>query len=188
MGDHVTGMTTVAGILARAARARAHRRGQLVETSLLRTGMYCLGWDLGIQLRFGKLARHLAPHRDDEPDGELLPRPATAAGSGCSGSRPTASGRLLPAIDRPDLGDDERFATARDRRHNAGRSSPRSTRCSPRVPATSGPSASTRHDVWWAPVQHRAEVVADPQAIAAGAFVDVPAGDGAPPTAPSPRP
>ena len=35
------------------------------------------------------------------------------------------------------------------------------------------------HEVWWAPVQTPAEVVADPTAEAAGAFVDVPTADGA---------
>ena len=34
-----------------------------------------------------------------------------------------------------------------------------------------------QHDVWWAPVNTPAEVVVDPQAVAAGAFVDVPGGD-----------
>ena len=34
------------------------------------------------------------------------------------------------------------------------------------------------HDVWWAPVNTADDVLADPQAIAAGAFVDVPAGAG----------
>ena len=35
-----------------------------------------------------------------------------------------------------------------------------------------------RRCVWWAPVQTPAEVIADPQATAAGAFVDVPLADG----------
>ena len=47
--------TTVAGILAALLERERTGRGQLVETSLLRTGIYCVGWDLGIQLRFGKL-------------------------------------------------------------------------------------------------------------------------------------
>jgi crotonobetainyl-CoA:carnitine CoA-transferase CaiB-like acyl-CoA transferase len=34
------------------------------------------------------------------------------------------------------------------------------------------------HDVWWAPVNTAEDVVNDPQAIAAGAFVDVPDGLG----------
>jgi crotonobetainyl-CoA:carnitine CoA-transferase CaiB-like acyl-CoA transferase len=32
--------------------------------------------------------------------------------------------------------------------------------------------------MWWAPIQSTEEVVADPQAVAAGAFVDVPMPDG----------
>ena len=34
-----------------------------------------------------------------------------------------------------------------------------------------------REDVWWAPVRHAHEVVADPQARAAGGFVTVPMDD-----------
>jgi crotonobetainyl-CoA:carnitine CoA-transferase CaiB-like acyl-CoA transferase len=37
-----------------------------------------------------------------------------------------------------------------------------------------------REGMWWAPLQSTDEVVRDPQAIAAGSFVDVPR-DGAPP-------
>lgn len=35
--------------------------------------------------------------------------------------------------------------------------------------------------MWWAPVLTPAEVVADPQAHAVGAFVEVPSRDGEPP-------
>ena len=37
------------------------------------------------------------------------------------------------------------------------------------------------HDVWWAPINTVAEVIEDPQAIAAGAFVDMPLVEGEPP-------
>ena len=55
MGDHVTAITAVAGILAALLERERTGRGQLVEVSLLRTGIYSVGWDLGIQARFGKL-------------------------------------------------------------------------------------------------------------------------------------
>ena len=58
--------------------------------------------------------------------------------------------------------------------------SPCSTSCSPRGHSTSGPRRFDAHDVWWAPVNTPDEVVVDPQAIAAGAFVDVPGGSGSP--------
>jgi crotonobetainyl-CoA:carnitine CoA-transferase CaiB-like acyl-CoA transferase len=88
--------------------------------------------------------------------------------------------KLCEAIDRPDLLTDERFSSARGRRHDAA----------VLVELLDGVFAQwtrdelterfDRHDVWWAPVNTPAEVLADPQAIAAGAFVDVPAGEGAP--------
>ena len=37
------------------------------------------------------------------------------------------------------------------------------------------------NDVWWAPINTIADVVVDPQAVAAGAFVDMPVVDGEPP-------
>ena len=56
LGDHVTGLATTSGVLAALVERERSGRGQVVETSLLRTGMYCLGWDLGLQMRFGKAA------------------------------------------------------------------------------------------------------------------------------------
>jgi crotonobetainyl-CoA:carnitine CoA-transferase CaiB-like acyl-CoA transferase len=53
VGDHVTGITTAAGIVAALFHRERTGRGQLVETSLLRAGIYCLGWDHSILLRFG---------------------------------------------------------------------------------------------------------------------------------------
>src|SRR5205085_8004778 len=49
-GDHTTAIATVAGILGALIERGRTGRGRLVETSLPRTGMYCIGWDLGIQL------------------------------------------------------------------------------------------------------------------------------------------
>src|SRR6185369_8650188 len=59
-GDHVTAITTVSGILAALFERERSGRGRIVETSLLRTGAYCLGWDLGIQLSFGKIREPVA--------------------------------------------------------------------------------------------------------------------------------
>ena len=180
MGDHITATTTVAGILAALLDRERTGRGQLVETSLLRTGIYNLGWDLGIQMRFGK-------NTSAQPrTNELNPMcNCYRAGDGrwfwlLGVEADRLWPKLCAALDRSDLMSDERFADARGRRHHA--------------PELVGEldaifAASTRdeltqifdgHDVWWAPVNTLAEVLTDPQAIAAGAFVDVPAGEGAP--------
>ena len=180
MGDHVTGMTTVAGILAALLERERTGQGQLVEASLLRTGIYNVGWDLGIQMRFGK-------------NGAVQPRTnemnpmcnCYAAGDGrWFWLLGVEADRLWPklcvAIERTDLLTDERFSTARARRHN----------CTELIGLLDELfAAETRdeltakfdaEDVWWAPVNTPAEVLTDPQAIASGAFVDVPEGAGAP--------
>ncbi|MBV1904983.1 MAG: CoA transferase, partial [Pseudomonadales bacterium] len=56
MGDHMTGVTTVAGIMGALFERERSGKGKLVEASLLRTGIFMLGSDLSTQLHFGRLA------------------------------------------------------------------------------------------------------------------------------------
>src|SRR5271156_2194025 len=56
IGDHITGLAAVAGLLAAVMEQRATGKGRVVEVSLLRTGAYVLGWDLGLQMALGKVA------------------------------------------------------------------------------------------------------------------------------------
>jgi crotonobetainyl-CoA:carnitine CoA-transferase CaiB-like acyl-CoA transferase len=179
-GDHITGITTLAGILAALLEREKTGRGQLVETSLLRTGIYCLGWDLGIQARYDKLVGVLT--RDIEINPMVN---SYEAGDGLwfwllGVESDRAFPKVCAAIDRLDLLDDERFADARGRRKNAtvvittlDEEFAKHTRAE-LVERFDG------HDVWWAPVNTPADVLVDPQAVAAGAFVDVPEGAGAP--------
>jgi crotonobetainyl-CoA:carnitine CoA-transferase CaiB-like acyl-CoA transferase len=180
MGDHITGMTTVAGILAALLERERSGRGQLVEASLLRSGIYSVGWDLGIQLRFGK-------------NGAVQPRTSEmnpmcncyVAGDGrWFWLLGVEADRLWPklcvAIDRTDLLTDERFSTARGRRHQATELVDLLDAVFAAMTRDELTARFDREDVWWAPVNTPAEVLVDPQAIAAGAFVDVPAGQGAP--------
>jgi len=177
MGDHVTAITAVAGVLAALLEREQTGRGQLVEISLLRTGIYSVGWDLGIQARFDKL-------------GSVQPR-TTELNPMCNCYRSgddrwfwllgVEADRLWPklcvALARPDLADDERYATARARRHHAAELVAELDVIFARSTRDQLTAAFDVHDVWWAPVNTPAEVLADPQAIAAGAFVDVPAGE-----------
>ena len=43
IGDHITGLAALAGILAAVLEQRQTGRGRVVEVSLLRTGAYVLG-------------------------------------------------------------------------------------------------------------------------------------------------
>lgn len=64
-GDHVTALATLSGILAALHERHATGRGRLVESSLLRAGVYTISWDLALQLRYGEVVT--AQPRDDRP-------------------------------------------------------------------------------------------------------------------------
>ena len=100
--------------------ASAPGDGGLVATSLLRTGMYTLGWDIGVMLRFGKR------EGTRSQGGQSRRRWSTAT------DQPMAAGiwlllleadrhwpNLVAALDRADLAADERFVDARSRRRNS---------------------------------------------------------------------
>ena len=178
-GDHTTGITLAAGILAKLVERERTGRGGLVATSLLRTGMYTLGWEIGIMLRFGKLEGTRSARAQPGAAGELL-------------SHGRRSGHLAAAVGgRPPLAQPAgRARSARPRRRRAlrRRSRPSSTqrrhrrrarRRVRRVGRTSRLVARfDEHDVWWAPINSITDVIADPQAIASGAFVDMTPRDG----------
>jgi crotonobetainyl-CoA:carnitine CoA-transferase CaiB-like acyl-CoA transferase len=87
---------------------------------------------------------------------------------------------LAKAVGRPEWSTDEPFASGRGRRKHAVEV----------IAAMDAAFAERSRDewferfdaegVWFAPVHAPADVVEDPQALAVGAFVDVPAGEGAP--------
>lgn len=66
-GDHMTAITTVAGVLAALHERQSTGRGRLVETSLIRAGAYAISWDLALQLRYGEV--QTAQPRNDRPAG-----------------------------------------------------------------------------------------------------------------------
>jgi crotonobetainyl-CoA:carnitine CoA-transferase CaiB-like acyl-CoA transferase len=178
-GDHITAMTTVAGICAALLERERTGVGQLVETSLLRTGIWCLGWDLAIEMRFGKRAPTTPRDQAFNP----MTNAYRARDDrwfwllGVEGDRLWPD--LLVAIDVPAIAADERFGDARGRRKNAR----------DLVAALDAVFLARDRDewaqrfdaagVWWAPVNTTTEVLVDEQAIAAGAYVDVPEGAGA---------
>jgi crotonobetainyl-CoA:carnitine CoA-transferase CaiB-like acyl-CoA transferase len=179
VGDHITAITTAAGILGALFQRERTGEGQLVETSLLATGIYCLGWDLGTQLRFGKLAPSVPRTEQSNP---MINSYRAADGTwfwllGVEADRLWP--KLLRAIDREAWGSDERFRTARDRRYNASELIASLDELFATETRDTWTVRFDEHDVWWAPVNTAVDVIDDPQAQAAGAFVDVAAGAGA---------
>jgi crotonobetainyl-CoA:carnitine CoA-transferase CaiB-like acyl-CoA transferase len=173
IGDHITGLATLSGILAAVLEQRATGAGRVVEVSLLRTGAYVLGWDLGIQMAMGKVAGAEPRDRNQAP---LMNPYLTADGrwfffTGLEAARHLPA--VLRALDRPDLFDDPRFADAKSiRKHRS------------EVIAVLDEIIATRsldewaerfdaEGAWWAPAQTPAEVVEDPQFLANHGLVEV---------------
>lgn len=178
VGDHITGITTVSGIVAALFARTRTGKGMLVETSLLRTGIFALASDMATQMHFGKLSSTPPRDRADEPtrnfyktsDGEwlmLIPR----------GNR-TDFGDICKAVGHPEILDDPRFKTPIDRKENAAVMVKMFDDAIARRTLAEWGRIFDDADLVWAPVLHPKDVVADPQAHASGSFIDVPDGQG----------
>jgi crotonobetainyl-CoA:carnitine CoA-transferase CaiB-like acyl-CoA transferase len=178
MGDHTAGMTLAGGVSAALLARERTGRGQLVSTSLLRVGLYVLGWDTNAALRLGIEAAPMT--RAWTPNPVIS---AYRAGDGrwfwllgLQGQRHWPD--LVRAIERPEWLEDPRFATMKARReHVTELVALLDELFATRTLAEWG-EAFDRAGMWWAPVQSTTEVIADPQAEAAGAWVDVPVAEG----------
>lgn len=183
VGDHITGMATAMGVVAALFDRTRTGRGRVVETSLFGTGMYAVSWDLGIQLTLGRLSSLRARHHTPTP---LVNSYRAADGRwfyliGLEATRHFP--HLAAAIERPDLLDDDRFASS----GSIARHAEELIAMLDDVFATRSldewAERFDEHDVWWAPCQTPAEVADDPQAHALDAFVptDDPSADPATP-------
>jgi crotonobetainyl-CoA:carnitine CoA-transferase CaiB-like acyl-CoA transferase len=181
MGDHVTGITMASGVLAKLLERERTGVGGLVATSLLRAGMYTMAWDIGIQLRFDRRESTRTRERSKAP---LINCYQASDGRGfwlllLEADRHWP--KLIAALGRDDLAADERFADARARNVNSVELVAALDEAFATVPYAELVAAFDAHDVWWAPINSIPDVIADPQANAAGGFVDMSPRDGAPP-------
>ena len=119
MGDNVTAIALVAGILGALVNRGHTGRGQLVSTSLLRTGMFCESMELSAFLALGKV---MSPPSRTRPQNPLMN--SYRAGDdkwlwliGAEAERHWEP--IVKALGATELLADERFKTSRDRRRNA---------------------------------------------------------------------
>jgi crotonobetainyl-CoA:carnitine CoA-transferase CaiB-like acyl-CoA transferase len=179
VGDHTTALAALAGLLAAVLEQRQTGKGRVVEVSLLRTGSYVLGWDLGIQLALGKVA---GPEPRDRNQAPLLNAYRTADDRwffflGLEADRHLPS--VCRALGRPDLLDDPRFSSASALRRHRGEVIAILDEIVATRSLTEWARRFDAEGVWWAPVTSPAEVVADPQLIANDGFVEIPGPSGA---------
>jgi crotonobetainyl-CoA:carnitine CoA-transferase CaiB-like acyl-CoA transferase len=172
-GDHVTALATVSGILAAVYERQTTGKGRMVEASLLRAGVYALGWDTSIHLRYGESTT--AQPRAQRPAAVsgyfrtaddryvcVAPRgpacvPAVLRGLGL--------GHLLedPATTPPyaDLETVRRVRALVDAAFS-------------KLTLEEAGAMLTRGDLIWAPMSTLDDVIVDPQIRAAGCFVATP--------------
>jgi crotonobetainyl-CoA:carnitine CoA-transferase CaiB-like acyl-CoA transferase len=178
IGDHTTSMATASGILAALFERQRTGKGRLVEASLIRAGIYAAGSDTAVQLKYGKLGSTKSRHESvaplsnffkakDETWFVIVPRQGSVDWQA-----------VCRVIGKPELETDERFANPKGRRANAAQL----------VDILDAAFAEHDLDYWrakldaedmiWAPLMKPGDVANDPQAKAAGAFVEVPEHDG----------
>jgi crotonobetainyl-CoA:carnitine CoA-transferase CaiB-like acyl-CoA transferase len=174
MGDHGAGIAMAAGICAALVHRARTGRGQLVSTSLLRHGIYTIGFDLNTALRLGvpiavatreTMANPtINSYRDRDGRWFWL--------IGLEAERHWPD--LARAVGHPEWTDDPRFATPTARRRHCGELVALLDEIFATRSLAEWAEVFDREGLWWAPVQTVDEVLADPQAWAAGAFVEVP--------------
>jgi crotonobetainyl-CoA:carnitine CoA-transferase CaiB-like acyl-CoA transferase len=170
MGDAICALATVSATLAAVVERQATGCGRLVETSLIRAGVYAIGWDFSIQLKWGKLASQRTREDTFNPISNFF---KTADGRWL-GIFPRDGrdelGHVLKALEREDLKDDPRFAGRASREHVAEMVAELDAAFA-RFTLEEIGGRLTAADMIWAPVQTPRETVADPLAQAAGCFV-----------------
>ena len=179
MGDEVCALATSSAVLAAVVARAKTGFGRHVETSLLRAGVFANGWNTSIQLKWGKLAATRSRREQFNPLTNFWP---TADGQWlCTVTRAGANdwASITAAAGRPELMEDPRFLTGRDRTKNVAALVEELDAGFSTLTREEAGARLTAADVVWAPMQTPAQVAADPFAQAAGCFVEIEDGSGA---------
>jgi len=180
MGDHMTGSNAAGAISAALFHRERTGEGQKVAVSLTRIGVYMMGWDVNTQLRAN--LPPMPPH-----DRLHAPNPLINSYRDSEGRwfwlLMLQGDRHWPDFVRalgnpPELSEDPRFVDILGRRDNAAALAGVLDTILAGRPLREWAHVFDANDVWFAPVQSVAEVVADPVIRAAGAFVEVASPDG----------
>ena len=173
IGDHITGLAALAGVLAAVMEQRQTGVGRVVEVSLLRTGTYVLGLGPRHPDGAGQGGRRRAappqPGAADEPVPHR--RRSLVLLHRARGGPPPAGGVPRARSARPA----RRPPLRQRRRHPPNRTEVIAILDELVAQRTLDEWAERfdREGVWWAPAQTPAEVVADPQLIANHGFVEL---------------
>ncbi len=176
-GDHVTALATLSGVLAALHERASTGRGRLVEASLMRAGVYALGWDTAIHLRYGQ-APTAQPRRDRPSAVAGFFRTADARWFCVVPRGPKCFAAMMALIGRPELAQDPRYAPPIADLERVRELRAMVDETFARLTLAQAGERLTAADVIWAPMASLAELTADAQAEAAGCFVTTPDGWG----------
>lgn len=179
MGDHPTGSSASAAVCAALFSRERTGQGQLVTTSLVRQGVYTIGFDLSITLGWGD---HIGIGRREQMGNPAMNNYVAGDGRAFWLIGQEAERHWPPltrVVGRPQWQTDERFATAMGRRENAAELiAELDAIFATRSLSEWAEIFDTEPDMFWAPVNEIDDVLVDEQVHAAGAFVTVPEKDG----------
>ena len=178
LGDNVTAITIVAGIMGALFHRERSGQGQLVSTSLLRTGIYSIGMDVATRVGLGRAA---PPPPRTKPQNPLMNTYCAGDGKwfwlvGAESERHWPG--IVAALGDSALLQDARFATPRERRRNAQALVAAMDVLTARHTREEWAAIFRGHDVWWAPINSVDDLLQDPQVLASGAFIHVPVPEG----------
>ena len=173
-GDHITAISTVSGILAAVYERSQTGKGKVVETSLLRTGIYSVSSDMALQLKFGRVP---STKKRDEQINPIFNFFKTKDDRWICLS-PRAGGdydlpKVVRAIGKEDWIENDKFNTNQARRENAKEFIEEMDKAFSQHTMAEWGEKLDAQDLIWSPVQNLNEVSKDKQAIASGAFSEV---------------
>lgn len=175
MGDHSVGLGCAGAISAALFAREKTGKGQLVSTSLLRQGVYTVGFDLNMTLGWGLNAT--------VGTREAMGNPAINNYKAGDGRRFWIVGLegerhwppLARAVGHPEWLTDERFSTPMGRAQNARELiAALDAEFATKSLAEWAEVFDTEPDFFWAPVNGPDDILADPQLKAGGGLVEVP--------------
>jgi crotonobetainyl-CoA:carnitine CoA-transferase CaiB-like acyl-CoA transferase len=176
IGDRITALALVGGIMAALFERTVTGRGQIVEVSLERTGSYVGGWDLSLQSAVGHV------HASEERSNASMPLMNAYRTSDTRWLFLTSleAERHFPlicrAVGRADLAVDERFNTAAAIRRNRRELISILDDAFASRSLAEWQSVLDETGVWWEPVLTSEEVLRDEQLILNDGFVEVDVG------------
>jgi crotonobetainyl-CoA:carnitine CoA-transferase CaiB-like acyl-CoA transferase len=175
MGDHSAAMTGAAMVSAALVGRARTGRGQVVSTSLLRQGVYTIGFDVNVALMWGRTLAigtretMYSPTVNNYTAGDGRPFWIV----GLEGERHWPA--LARAVGRTEWLTDPRFADPRSRARNAAVLIGELDAIFATRPRDDWAAAfDAEPDLFWSPVNTVEDLLADEQFLAAGSVVDVP--------------